>query len=85
MGLNKNQELIKSVGVMMWLINALDEITTDPNLRYIVKHDLKQQLKRTNKKLEEQLNILFKGADIEVHEQAQGIYNLIDEILLIEE
>jgi len=81
----KNQELIKSVGVMMWLINALDEITTDPNLRYIVKHDLKQQLKRTNKKLEEQLNILFKGADIEVHEQAQGIYNLIDEILFIEE
>jgi hypothetical protein len=81
----KNQELIKSVGVMMWLVNALDEITTDPNLKYIVKHDLKQQLKRTNKKLEEQLNILFKGADIEVHEQAQGIYNLIDEILLIEE
>ena len=81
----KNQELIKSVGVMMWLVNALDEITTDPNLRYIVKHDLKQQLKRTNKKLEEQLNLLFKGADIEVHEQAQGIYNLIDEILLIEE
>jgi len=81
----KNQELIKSVGVMMWLVNALDEITTDPNLRYIVKHDLKQQLKRTNKKLEEQLNILFKGADIEVHEQAQGIYNLIDEILLVEE
>lgn len=81
----KNQELIKSVGVMMWLINALDEITTDPNLKYIVKHDLKQQLKRTNKKLEEQLNVLFKGADIEVHEQAQGIYNLIDEILLIEE
>ena len=81
----KNQELIKSVGVMMWLINALDEITTDPNLKYIVKHDLKQQLKRTNKKLEEQLNVLFKGADIEVHEQAQGIYNLIDEILLIKQ
>ena len=81
----KNQELIKSVGVMMWLINALDEITTDPNLKYIVKHDLKQQLKRTNKKLEEQLNVLFKGADIEVHEQAQDIYNLIDGILLIEE
>jgi hypothetical protein len=81
----KNQELIKSVGVMMWLVNALDEITTDPNLKYIVKHDLKQQLKRTNKKLEEQLNILFKGADIEVHEQAQGIYNIIDDILLVEE
>lgn len=79
------QQLVKAIGVMLWLNNALDDITTDPNLKYIVKHDLKMLLNRTNVKLEQQLNVLLKGADMEVHEQAQGIYNLIDDMLLIEE
>ena len=79
------QQLVKAIGVMLWLNNALDDITTDANLKYIVKHDLKMLLNRTNVKLEQQLNVLLKGADIEVHEQAQGIYNLIDDMLLIEE
>lgn len=79
------QQLVKAIGVMLWLNNALDDITTDANLKYIVKHDLKMLLNRTNVKLEQQLNVLLKGADMEVHEQAQGIYNLIDDMLLIEE
>ena len=79
------QQLVKAIGVMLWLNNALDDITTDANLKYIVKHDLKMLLNRTNVKLEQQLNLLLKGADIEAHEQAQGIYNLIDDMLLIEE
>lgn len=70
---------------MLWLNNAIDDITTDPNLKYIVKHDLKMLLKRANVKFEQQLNVLLRGADMEVHEQAQGIYNLIDDMLLIEE
>ena len=83
--MNKSeQQLVKAIGVMLWLNNALDDITTDANLKYIVKHDLKMLLNRTNVKLEQQLNLLLKGADIEVHEQAQGIYNLIDDMLLIE-
>ena len=79
------QQLVKAVGVMLWLNNALDDISTDPNLKYIVKQDLKMLLNRLNVKLEEQLNVLLKGADIEAHEQAQSIYNLIDDLLFIDE
>lgn len=83
--MNTHQKLIKAVGVMQWLVNALDEFSEDSALKTIVKQDLKQQLKRTNVKLEEQLNTLLKGAGIEVHEQAQKIYEIIDDVLFIEE
>ena len=79
------QQLVKAIGVMQYLVNNLDDILQDPVLKYIIRHDVKSKGKNFHEALIKQLNAIYRDADIEVHEQAQGIYNLIDNMLLIEE